>query len=229
MQGGRRRELARLWQVAVGRPRWQLWVAAFVSLWTLCWIFGQLAVHASSPLDVLRGGLGWADVPTGWLDVVTDWLRAERRRPLLALVAVAGGLLWASTTERNQLPALLGWLAVMLAAEGIGYADAVDRALLSLAAFIALLLVVALMIKLASPGRRAFVLRRIVLMPRDVLHAGVTAATLSAVVPLLAPGFVLVRLCRPYVTRPPRAREIEAAPPAGTSLTNGDQRGVVEP
>jgi hypothetical protein len=163
MQGGRRRELARLWQVAVRRPRWQLWVAALVSLWTLCWIFGQLAAHASSPLDVLRGGLGWADVPTGWLDAVTDWLRADRRRPLLELLAVAGGL------------------------------------------------------------------RRVVLMPRDVLHAGVTAATLSAVVPLLAPGFVLVRLCRPYVTRPPRASEMETAPPAGTALTNADPRGVVEP
>ncbi|MFI9388496.1 hypothetical protein [Kutzneria sp. NPDC052558] len=223
MQGGRRRELARLWQVAVRRPRWQLWVAAFVSLWTLCWIFGQLAAHASSPLDVLRGGLGWADVPTGWLDAVTDWLRADRRQPLLGLLAVAGGLLWASTTERNQLPALLGWLAAMVAAEGIGYAGAIDRALLSLAAFIAVLLLFSI------PGRRAFVLRRVVLMPRDVLHAGVTAATLSAVVPLLAPGFVLVRLCRPYVTRPPRASEMEIAPPAGTALTNGDPHGVVEP
>lgn len=223
MQGGRRRELARLWQAAVSRPRWQLWVAAVVSLWTLCWIFGQVAVHASSPLDVLRGGLGWADVPTGWLDAVTDWLRADRRQQLLGLLAVAGGLLWASTTERNQLPALLGWLAVMVAAEGIGYAGAVDRALLSLAAFIALLLTLSLL------WRRALVLRRVVLMPRDVFHAGVTAATLSAVVPLLAPGFVLVRLCRPYVTRPPRPRGIEALPPAGTALTNGEQRGVVEP
>ena len=223
MQGGRRRELARLWQVAVRRPRWQLWSAAFLSLWTLCWIFGQLAEPASSPLDVLRAGLGWADVPTGWLDAVTGWLRADRRHPLPGLVAVAGGLLWASTTERNQLPALLGWLAVMIAAEGIGYAGAVDRALISLAAFIGLLLV------LSVPGRRAFVQRRIVLMPRDVLHAGVTAATLSAVVPLLAPGLVLVRLCRPYVTRPPRPREINALPPAGTSLTKDDQHGVVEP
>ncbi|MBB5890554.1 hypothetical protein [Kutzneria kofuensis] len=223
MQGGRRRELARLWQVAVGRPRWQLWAAAAVSLWTLCWIFGQLAERASSPLDVLRVGLGWADVPSGWLDAVTGWLRADRRRPLLGLLAVAGGLLWSSTTERNQLPALLGWLAVMVAAEGIGYAGAVDRALLSLAAFIGLLLV------LSVPGRRAFVLRRIVLMPRDVLRAGVTAATLSAVVPLLAPGFVLVRLCRPYVTRPPRPTGNGALPPTGSALTNGDERGVVEP
>jgi hypothetical protein len=73
MQGGRRRELARLWQVAVRRPRWQLWTAALVSLWTLCWIFGQLAEHASSPLGVLRVALGWADVPTGWLEVATVW------------------------------------------------------------------------------------------------------------------------------------------------------------
>jgi hypothetical protein len=223
VQGGRRRELARLWQAAVGRPRWQLWAAAAVSLWTLGWIFGQLATPASSPLGVVRAGLGWADVPTNWLDAVTGWLRAGRRRPLLGLLAVAGGLLWASTTERNQLPALLGWLAVMVAAEGVGYAGAVDRALLSLAAFIGLLLV------LSVPGRRAFVSRRIVLMPRDVLNAGVTAATLSAVVPLLAPGIVVVRLCRPYVTRPPRPREFEALPPAGTSLTNGDRTGVVEP
>lgn len=223
MQGGRRQELARLWQVAVRRPRWQLWAAAAVSVWTLCWIFGQLAEHASSPLDVLRTGLGWADVPTSWLDAVTGWLRTDRRHSLLGVVAVAGGLLWASTTERNQLPALVGWLAVMVAAEGIGYAGAVNRALVTLAAFIGLLLV------LSVPGRRAFVLRRIVLMPRDVLHAGVTAATLSAVVPLLAPGFVLVRLCRPYVTRPPRPAGNEALPPAGTALTNGVRAGVVEP
>lgn len=229
MQGGRRRELARLWQVAVSRPRWQLWAAALVSLWTLCWIFGQIAEHASSPLGVLRVGLGWADVPTGWLEAATGWLRTGRRQPLLGLLAVAGGLLWASTTERNQLPALLGWLAVMVAAEGIGYAGAVDRALLSLAAFVGLLLVLALLVKIAAPGRRTFVLRRVVLMPRDVLHAGVTAATLSAVVPLLAPGFILVRLCRPYVTRPPRPRENDVLPPAGTALTNGGPHGVVEP
>jgi hypothetical protein len=218
---GRRRELARLWQVAVRRPRWQLWAAAAVSLWTLGWIVGQ-ADHASSPLDVLRAAFGWADVPTGWLDATADWLRADRRRPLLAVLAVAGGLLWSSTTERNQLPALLGWLAVMVAAEGIGYAAAVDRALITFAAFVGLLLV------LAVPGRHAFVLRRIVLMPRDVLHAGVTAAALSAVVPLLAPGFVVVRLCRPYVTRPPRPAGNNGLPPAGTALTNGGPHGVVE-
>jgi hypothetical protein len=223
MQGGRRRELARLWQVAVRRPRWQRWAAAAISLWTLCWILGQLADGGRSPLDVLRVALGWADVPTGWLDAATGWLRAGHRHGLLCALAIGGGLLWSSTTERSQLPALLGWLTVMAAAEGIGYTGAVDRALLALAAFIAVLFVVSL------PGRRAFVSRRIVLMPKDVLRAGVTAATLSAVVPLLAPGLVLVRLCGPYVTRPPRPVEKPGLPVPGSSLTNSGGRGVVEP
>lgn len=188
-----------------------------VSLWALCWIVGQVQQDGRSPLDVVRLALGWADVPTHWLDTVTGWLRDDRRHGLLGALAVTGGLLWSATTERGQLPALLGWLAVMTAAEGIGYGAAVDRALIALAAFVLLLLAASV------PGRKAFVLRRIVLMPRDVLVAGITAATLSAVVPLLAPGLAVVRLCRPYVTRPP------AHPRNGTPLTNTQVHGVVDP
>ncbi|AHH95174.1 hypothetical protein GCM10010174_55610 [Kutzneria viridogrisea] len=220
---GRRRELVRLWQVAVRRPRWQLFAAALLSLWTLFWIVGQVQQDGRSPLDVLRLGLGWADVPSRWLDAITQWLRDERRHGPLGALAIAGGLLWSSTTERNQLPALLGWLAVMTAAEGIGYGSAVNRAVLALGAFVLVLLLVSL------PGRRAFVLRHIVLMPRDVLHAGVTAAALSAVVPLIAPGLVLVRLCVPYVTRPPRPLGNGPHPSGGRPLTKPEPHGVVDP
>jgi hypothetical protein len=98
-----------------------------------------------------------------------------------------------------------------MAAEGIGYHPAVFRAVFAMAGFIALLWLISL------PGKVSFMTNRIVLIPKDVLRAGVTAAAMAAMVPLLAPGLIVVRLLRPYVTRPPRApvpraREPESHP-----------------
>jgi hypothetical protein len=193
----KRQELARLWGSVVTRPSWQLVLAVLVSAWTLAWIVGQ-AGPQRSPIGLLRDAVAWAGAPTGWLDAAIGWLADSRRHGLLGGLAVAGGLSWAATTERRQAPALLGWLAVMAAGQGIGYPGAVHRAVLAMACFVGLLLLLSL------PWRRAVVVRRVVLLPRDVLRAGVVAAALTAVVPLLAPGIAVTRLCRPYVTRPPR-------------------------
>jgi hypothetical protein len=176
------------------RPRWQLAVAVVVSAWSLAWILGQVTA-TPSPLDVLRGPIGWAGIPTGWLDAASEWTRA---RDELAVLAIVAGLLWAVTTERGQLPASTGWLAVLVAAEAIGYAAAVHRALLTLAA------VIVVFALLSLPTRRTFVVDRITLLPKDVLRTGATAIALSAVVPLIAPGLLAAGLMRPYVTRPPR-------------------------
>jgi hypothetical protein len=145
---------------------------------------------------VLRAPIDWAGIPVGWLDAVREWITS--RRDVLAGLAVVAGLLWAVTTERAQLPALAGWLAVLVVIEAVGYQTAVHGALGSLAIFIGTLAVLAL------PGRRGMVVDRIALLPNDVLRTGATALALSAVVPLIAPGLVLAGLIRPYVTRPPR-------------------------
>jgi hypothetical protein len=47
-------------------------------------------------------------------------------------------------------------------------------------------------------------LDRTTLFPNDVVRAGVTAAALSAVVPLFAPTLFLARLGNPYLTKGPR-------------------------
>ncbi len=191
-----RREFARLCRCVVTGPRWQVAVAVLVSAWTFAWILGQVGGTPTSPLAVLRAPVDWAGIPVGWLDAVGGWVR--ERRGVLAGLAVVAGLLWAVTTERGRLAAPTGWLAVLVAAEAIGYAAAVHRALLTLAVVIAVFAALSLL------GRRAFVVDRIALLPRGVLHASATAVTLAAVVPLIAPGLLIAGLVRPYVTRPPR-------------------------
>ncbi|MCP2165223.1 hypothetical protein [Goodfellowiella coeruleoviolacea] len=193
-----RREAVRLWRCAVDRPRWQLALTALVSTWTLGWIGSQFGQHARSPLGVLHAAVTWAGIPGHWLESASAWFGHPGRQGLLAVLAVAGGLCWAATAERAQLPGLLGWLAVLAAAEGIGYRASVHRAALAMVVFVVVLALLSL------PFRRTLVVDRIVLLPRDVVRAGVTAATLAVVVPLVVPGLVLVRLLRPYLTRPPR-------------------------
>lgn len=191
----KRQELAGLCRVVVDRPRWQLGFAVAVSLWSLAWVLGQ-AFGGPGPLEVLP--VRWAGLPTGWLDVARGWCDGRT-----GFLAVAGGLLWAMTSARRQGSALLGWLAVMASAEDVGYV-AVRWALLAFAVFLVVM-------GLASiTGRRAFVVDRVAVIPKDVARAGATAAALSAVVPLIAPGLVLARLVGPYLTRPPRRR---AGPP----------------
>lgn len=171
-------------------------LAVVVSSWALASILGQVGGSPTSPLGVLRAPVDWAGIPVGWLDAVRGWITG--RQDVLAGLAVVAGLLWAVTTERAQLPALAGWLAVLVAIEAVGYPTAVRGALGTLVVFVGVLAVLAL------PGRRGMVVDRIALLPKDVLRTGATAVALSAVVPLIAPGLVLVGLLRPYATRPPR-------------------------
>lgn len=192
-----RAELLRLCRCAVRRPRWQLVLAGLLSLWTLAWVLGQLTQHPPTPL----GLIAWTGIP---LDAATEW--ARDRVDVLVWLATLGGLCWAATTERAQLPALAGWCAVLVAGEAAGYQPAVHRALLSMVVFMLLLAVVSL------TGRRAFVVDRAVVMPGDVVRASITAALLSASVPLIAPGLAVARLVRPYVTKPPRLRQVEPLP-----------------
>ncbi|CCH28884.1 hypothetical protein BN6_15610 [Saccharothrix espanaensis DSM 44229] len=175
------------------RGPWQLGFAVFVSVWSLAWVVGQ-GFGGLGPLDVVRGPVGWAGVPVGWLDSVGSWCAGRT-----GWLAVVGGLLWAMTTARQQLSALFGWLSVMFAAESVGY-GAVHRALLTFAVFLVVLGL------LSIPGRRAFVVDRIAIIPKDVARAAATSVALSAVVPLIAPGLVIAGLLKPYVTRPPRSR-----------------------
>ncbi|MEV6241304.1 hypothetical protein [Lentzea sp. NPDC051838] len=191
-----RAEIVRLARCVVRRPRWQLALAVLLSAWTLAWVLGQLAETPLTPLGVL----GWTGIP---LDAASDWV--QERESVLAWLATLGGLSWAATTEQGQLPALAGWFAVLVAGEAAGYEHAVQRAMLSMVVFLIILAAVSL------TGRRAFVVDRIAVMPRDVMRAGITAAVLTAVVPLIAPGLALTRLVRPYVTKPPRPlRRVEA-------------------
>ncbi len=207
----KRQELARLCRVVVDRPPWQLGFAVVVSVWSLAWVVGQ-AFGAPSPLEVLP--VRWAGLPTGWLDAAGAWCDGRT-----GFLAGAGGLLWAMTSPGRQASALAGWLAVMAAAEDVGYV-AVRWALLAFAVFLALMGLVSL------TGRRAFVVDRVAVIPRDVARAGATAAALSAVVPLVAPGLVLARLVGPYVTRPPRRRPgtpiVGRTPAERSSVGGGD-------
>ncbi|ANZ35166.1 hypothetical protein BBK82_02855 [Lentzea guizhouensis] len=191
-----RAEIVRLARCVVRRPRWQLAVAALLSAWLLAWVLGQLAERPPTPL----GLLAWTGLP---LQAATAW--AQDRADVLVWLATLGGLSWAATTEQGQLPALAGWFAVLVAGEAAGYQHAVQRAMLSMVVFLVVLAAVSL------TGRHAFVVDRIAVMPGDVLRAGITAAVLTAVVPLIAPGLALTRLVRPYVTKPPRPlRSVEA-------------------
>lgn len=193
-----RLELARIWACVTNQSRWQLVLAFVVSAWTLSWVVGQAVAPPMAPSDVPRALSQWAGIPVGWLNDVSSWAHDPARRLVFGLFAVAGGLLWAASTERAQLPAVSGWLALLVAAEGIGYHPAVFRALVAMLGFVVLLTLLAL------PGRANAMVNRVVLIPRDVLRAGTTAAAMAAMVPLLAPGLVIVRLVRPYVTSPPR-------------------------
>lgn len=193
-----RRELARIWACATDRSRGQLILAGVVSVWTLAWVVGQAVAAPMAPTDVPRALAGWAGIPTGWLDGVSGWAHEPSRDAVLGTLAVAAGLLWAATTERRQLTAVFGWLVVMVAAEGIGYQPAVLRAVVAMVAFMAVLVLLSL------PGKVSFTMDRVVLIPKDVLRASATAAAMAAMVPLLVPGLVVVRLVRPYVTRPAR-------------------------
>ncbi|GAA0508629.1 hypothetical protein A8924_1918 [Saccharopolyspora erythraea NRRL 2338] len=188
-----RQELVRLLRTALDRPRWQTAAAFAVSAWTLLWIGGQFTGHAPTALGVLDwlaallglDGSAW----TGRLGTV--WAQAG------SWLAMVGGLLWAATSERGQATALVGWVAVMLAAEGIGYRPAVLTAITAMVGLVSALWLVAL-----TGGR--FVDRHSKLLPGDVLGAGVTAASLTVVVPLFAPLAVLSRIASPYLTRAPR-------------------------
>ncbi len=184
-----RGNFVRLALCVVRRPGWQLVVAVGMSAWTLAWVLGQLAEDPPSPLGVLA----WTGIP---LDSASLW--AQQRADVLAWLATLGGLCWAATTEQGQLPALTGWLAVMVAGEAAGYEHAVQRAMLSMVVFLVVLAAVSV------TGRRAFVVDRVAIMPKDVVRAGITAAVLTAVVPLIAPGIAVTRLVKPYVTKPPR-------------------------
>ncbi|MFC5058998.1 hypothetical protein [Saccharothrix xinjiangensis] len=214
-----RREVARLCRLVVDRSRWQLAFAVVVSAWSLAWVVGQV-FGAPGPLDVLPAR--WAGLPTGWLDAAGAWAVGRT-----GFLAVAGGLLWAMTSPGRQSSALCGWLAVMAAAEDVGYV-AVKWALAVFAVFLAVMGLVSL------TGRRAFVVDRVAVIPKDVVRAGATAAALSAVVPLLAPGLALARLVGPYLTRPPRpapapiarARSAERPPPAEGANPVPAQRAV---
>ncbi|SDP64404.1 hypothetical protein SAMN04487905_106226 [Actinopolyspora xinjiangensis] len=188
-------EVIRLCSVAGSRPHWQRLAAFVVSVWTLWWIVGQFLAPDSSPsaVEVWRGLLERVGVfDTAWSDrVVSTWESAG------ALLAVFGGLLWAATTERGQVPALLGWIAVMLGSQRLGYQPSVVIAVTTMVGFVLVLWVVSL-------ANSRFVDRYPRLLPGDVFRAGVTAATLSAVVPLYAPAAVVFRLFHPYLTRTPR-------------------------
>jgi hypothetical protein len=189
-----RQEVARLSRIALDRPRWQQVLAFGVSLWALAWIAAQfLAPHrAPTALGVLSDLVVRLGVTGAWTERLADtWQDGGGALPIL------GGLLWAATSERGQTPALFGWIAVMLGSERLGYQPAILLALGTMVAFVALLW-------LASLTRAGIVDRRTTLLPRDVVRAGVTAATLSAVVPLFAPCYFVARIVRPYLTRAPR-------------------------
>jgi len=174
-------------------------------VWTVAWVVAQAHPSRPSPLDIVGGVAAWAGVPTGWLDAAGEWFDDATRHGVLVAVAIAAGLLWAASTERAQRPAVSGWLALLAAAEGIGYQPAVYLAVATMVLFVLALALIAL------PARARFPADRVTLIPKDVVRAGVTAAALAAMIPVLAPGLVVVRLLRPYVTRPPR-RVGDAAP-----------------
>ncbi|MBB5923300.1 hypothetical protein FHR81_004367 [Actinoalloteichus hoggarensis] len=185
---------------AANRPRWQRVQAVIISLWSGAWILGQIGPAASrlSPLDVPGRALETVGVDIrDALRSAGEFLADPQRHTLLLICAWGAGLLWAATTERAQYTALAGWLLVMLAAEGLGYHEAVYRAVLGLVGFIVLLYLCSL------PRRRVPVDRRARLLPRDVLSAGATASALAGIVPLLALGMLAMRVCGPYLTRPP--------------------------
>ncbi|APU17100.1 hypothetical protein UA75_26045 [Actinoalloteichus sp. GBA129-24] len=193
-------ELTLLVQRASDRPRWQQVQAVIISLWSGAWIVGQIGPPDTrlSPLDVPGRALETVGVDVrDALHSAGEFLAEPQRRTVLLLCAWVAGLLWAATTEHAQYTALAGWLLVMVAAEGLGYHQAIYRAVLALVGLVVLLYLCSL------PLRRVPMNRRPRLLPRDVLSAGATAGALSGIVPLLAIGMLTTRVCRPYLTRPP--------------------------
>ncbi len=189
-----RRELLRLARTALDRPRGQLLTALAVSTWTLGWIGGQMLPGASpSAFDVL----GELLARLGLVGEAWSAQLAEAWSSGAAALPVVGGLLWAATTERQQSPALFGWVAVLLGSGSLGYRPALVFAVLALVGVIAVLCGCATL-----TGN--FVDRSPVLVPADVLRAGVVAAALTAVVPLLLPLQLGDWLFRAYATLPPR-------------------------
>lgn len=192
---GQVKEVLRLCRVAGQRPPWSQAAAFVVSVWTVWWIGGQFVSSGAAPsaievLGNLAGRIGVAE--SSWGERVAGaW---EHAGPVLAAL---GGLMWAATSEREQTTALLGWVAVMLGSEQIGYQPSVVIAVGVLVGFVVVLFGCSLIVERAARATPR-------MLPRDVVRAGVVAATLSAVVPLFAPGFFAFRLVRPYLTRPPR-------------------------
>lgn len=212
------RDVVGLCRAAGDRPRWQQLVAFAVSAWALWWVAGQFVMPDTAPsaLEVLGGRFGVVVSP--WGERV-----AQAWGQLAYPAAVVGGLLWAATSERGQMPALLGWVAVMLAAERLGYQPSVVLALAAMTGFVVLLW-------LCSLAAAHFSGRRTTTSSRDVLRAGVTAAALSAVVPLFAPGVFVYRLCRPYVVRGPRVLPTEASGAGGWTEVpgcSGPESGII--
>ncbi|WP_229679959.1 hypothetical protein [Saccharopolyspora thermophila] len=200
------RELARLYRVALDRPRWQQVLAFAVSLWTLAWIAGQFLGPDDAPTAL--GVLGELAARLGLTGGSWSQRLVETWQTSGGGFALLGGLLWAATTERGQLPALLGWVAVMLGSERLGYQPAILLAVATMVGFVVVLW-------LAALTSNRFVDRRTTLLPRDVVRAGVTAAALSAVVPLYSLAFFLTCLGRPYLTKAPRLLPLERAPGRG--------------
>ncbi|MHA6798890.1 hypothetical protein [Bounagaea algeriensis] len=189
-----RRELLRLVRTALDRPHGQLLAALAMSAWTLGWIGGQVLPGASpSAFDVL----GELLARLGLAGEVWSAQLAEAWSSGAAALPVVGGLLWAATTERQQSPALFGWVAVLLGSGSLDYRPALVFAVLALVAVVGVLCGCATL-----TGN--FVDRNPVLVPADVLRAGVVAAALTAVVPLLLPLQLGAWLFRAYATLPPR-------------------------
>ncbi|WP_016701269.1 hypothetical protein, partial [Actinoalloteichus spitiensis] len=220
-----RQDVLRLFRIALRRPPWHLALALVISAWTLAWIVGHYLVGAGwSPLRVPEAALAGLGVDLGGvLSGVREWLEASERAPMLRTLGWLAGVAWAATTRRAQFSALLGWIAVMVAAEGLGYHGAVHRAVLGMVLFMAVLYLLAL------PFRRAVVDRTARLLPPDVLSAGSLAAALAAVVPLLLPAAVLRRVLRPYLTLPPRLRSADLPPVVPTPRSPVEQRFPGDP
>lgn len=208
---------SRLWLAAVGRPWWQRLAATAVSLWWLLWVadrFGPGAVRRT-PLGVVHSLITWTGVhgPTR-LDGVIDWLHAPVHRGFLAAAAWLAGACWAAARELTIAPAVLGWVVVLTASEGLGYDAAAARAGGGFA------VVVLILLALSLPLRKRTVVRRARLLPMDVLLGAGKAAALC----VLVVGFAVIRavglVCAPYLPLPSSPAQVpdgavpEPAPPA---------------
>lgn len=207
------RRWSRLWAAVRELPWWQRLAAVAVSLWWLLWVTDRFGPRAANrtPLGVLHWLVAWAGFrPPTELDVVIDWLHDPRHHGFLAVAAWVAGVCWAAASERTIVPSVLGWTVVLTASEGLGYDAAAARAGGGFALLVAVLLLLSL------PLRRATVIRRARLLPMDVLLGAGKAAGLC----VLVVGFAVIRavslICAPYLTVPPRLdtrRPVLAAQP----------------